>query len=155
MTRLALLALPFCLALCAAPAVASAAIVIENPQIRPTLGGQGTTAAYLTIRNTGARPDRLVGASCACAAAVMPHRTVTEHGVSRMEMEMTLDIPAHGAVVFDARGRHLMLTGVRAPIRRGAKMPMVLKFETAGPLRVVFPAVDLAGMLVQDHRHGH
>ena len=47
---------------CAAPAAAHAAIVIEHPEIRPTIGLQRTTAAYLTSRNTGAGADRLVGA---------------------------------------------------------------------------------------------
>jgi copper(I)-binding protein len=141
---------------CAVPAAASAAIVVEHPQIRPTLGSQATTAAYMTIRNTGAQPDRLVGASCACAASVMPHRTTTVNGVSRMEMEMAVPIPAHGMVVFDARGRHLMLTGVKAPIRAGAKVPMVLKFEKAGRVAATFAAADLAGMagMISQTQHG-
>ncbi|HTK36793.1 MAG TPA: copper chaperone PCu(A)C [Caulobacteraceae bacterium] len=130
----------------AAPAAASAAIVIEHPEIRPTLGSQGTGAAYLVIRNTGAAPDRLIGASCACAASVMAHRTTTENGVSHMEMEMAVPVPAHGTVVFDARGRHLMLTGIKTPIRAGAKVPMVLSFERAGKVAAVFSAADLAGM---------
>jgi hypothetical protein len=134
------------LAAFAAPAAARAAIVVEHAEIRPTLGGQGTTAAYLTIRNTGAKADRLIDAACACAASVMGHRTTTVNGVSRMEMEMVTPIPAGGAVVFDARGRHLMLTGVKAPIRAGARVPIVLTFDKAGKVSVVFTAADLAGM---------
>ena len=131
---------------CAAPAAAHAAIVIEHPEIRPTIGLQRTTAAYLTIRNTGAGADRLVGAACACAAMVMPHRTTTTNGVSAMAMETSVAGPAHGAVAFDARGRHLMLTGVKAPIRTGAKIRMILTFEKAGKVAVDFTAADLAGM---------
>jgi copper(I)-binding protein len=134
------------LAAVAAPAAASAAIVVEHAEIRPTLGTQGTTAAYLILRNTGPTNDRLVGAACACAVSVMPHRTVTAQGVSRMQMEMSVPIEAHGAVVFDARGRHLMLTGVKAPIRSGAKVPMTLTFEKAGRVTATFTAADLAGM---------
>jgi copper(I)-binding protein len=134
------------LTLLAAPAAASAAIVVEHPEIRPTLGTQGTGAAYLVIHNTGPAPDRLIGASCACAAGVMAHRTTTANGVSRMEMEMAVPVPAHESVVFDARGRHLMLTGIKAPIRAGAKVPMVLTFEKAGKVAAVFIAADLAGM---------
>ena len=134
------------IATAAAPVAASAAIVIEHPQIRPTLGAQTTAAAYLIIRNTGPAPDRLIGASCTCAASVMAHRTTTQNGVSSMAMEMAVPVPAHGAVVFDARGRHLMLTGVKAPIRAGAKVSIVLHFEKAGKVAAVFTGADLAGM---------
>jgi copper(I)-binding protein len=136
----------------AAPATAAAAIIVEHPEIRPTLGTQGTGAAYMTLRNTGPTTDRLVDASCACAASVMAHRTITVNGVSRMEMDMAVAVPAHGTVSFDARGRHLMLTGLKAPIRAGAKVPMVLTFEKAGKVAAVFIAVDTAGMNLQ-HTH--
>jgi copper(I)-binding protein len=149
-------ALPaFVLAALAAPVAASAAIVIHHPQVRPTLGAQGTSAAYLAIENTGPRPDKLVAVSCACAKSVMPHRTITEHGISRMEMEMGVVIPPHSTVTFDPRSRHLMLTGITRRIAAGDKAPMVLRFEKAGPIRVVFTASDLAGMDVEDHRHSH
>ena len=128
------------LAALAAPAAASAAIVIQHAQIRPTLGGQGTTAAYMAIHNTGPTTDRLVGAACACAASVMAHRTTTVGGISRMEMEMAVPVAAHGGVVFDARGRHLMLTGVKAPIRAGDRVRMTLTFEKAGKIPVAFTA---------------
>jgi copper(I)-binding protein len=139
----------------ALPAAAHAAIVIEHAQIRPTFGGQGTTAAYMTIRNTGAKPDRLVGASCACAGSVMAHRSVTENGITRMVMDMAVVVPAHGAVVFDAKGRHLMLEGVKTPIVRGSRTRIVLKFETAGRVPAVFTADDLAGMVDAGRSNPH
>ncbi|HTI67633.1 MAG TPA: copper chaperone PCu(A)C [Caulobacteraceae bacterium] len=139
--------------LAALPAVASAAIVIERPEIRASLGAQPTTAAYLTIRNTGAAPDRLLGASCACAAMVMAHRSTTANGISRMSMEAVVEVPAHGSVAFTPTGRHLMLTGVKAPIAPGAKVPIVLRFEKAGPVTAVFAASATPGMGAEHQHH--
>ncbi len=128
------------------PAAAHAAIVVEQPQIRASLGAQPTTAAYMVLRNTGSAPDRLVGATCACAAMVMAHRSTTVGGVSRMTMEHSVPVPARGSVTFAPGGLHLMVTGVKAPIAAGAKVPLVLEFETAGKVTVNYLSSSTAGM---------
>ena len=141
--------------LAAVPMAASAAIVVERPQIRASLGTQPTTAAYLTIRNTGAAPDRLLSASCACAAMVMTHRSTVVNGVARMSMESAVTIPAKGAVVFGPSGLHLMLTGVKTPIAEGAKVPLVLEFEKAGKVVAIFVSSATAGLIAQPPQHQH
>ncbi|OYX30448.1 MAG: hypothetical protein B7Y99_11655 [Caulobacterales bacterium 32-69-10] len=130
----------------ALPAVAHAAIVVERPQIRASLGAQPTTAAYMVLRNTGDAPDRLVGASCACAAMVMTHRSTTVDGVSRMTMEHAVAVPAKGTVAFAPGGLHLMITGVKAPIAAGARVPIILEFEKAGKVTATFMSSNTAGM---------
>ena len=125
---------------CAKPAPA---ISVEQPEVRASLGNVPTAAAYLTVRNRGGEPDRLLGVSCACAAMVMPHQTTSVGGVARMAHEAAVIIPARGAVVFAPGGRHLMLTGVKAPIRAGSRVAMTLRFEKAGAVPVTFTAVDV------------
>jgi copper(I)-binding protein len=137
----------------ALPAVAAAAIVIEQPEIRASLGGQPTTAAYMSIRNTGPSADRLLGASCACAASVMAHATTTVNGVSHMAMEDSVAIPAGGSVAFTPHGRHLMLMGVKAPIASGAKVPITLRFEKAGAITTAFVAGAMPGMNMAGRQH--
>lgn len=117
-------------------APAAPAVTIEKPEIRASLGETPTAAAYLTIRNEGASADRLLGAACACAAMVMPHQTTTTGGVARMSHEPAVPIPARGAVTFQPGGRHLMLTGLTAPIRAGQKVTITLTFEKSGPMPV-------------------
>lgn len=129
-------------ALAAACTPGQPSISVEQPQVRASLGNAPTAAAYLTIRNGGGAPDRLVGAECACAAMVMAHETVTTDGVARMEHEPAVDVPARGAAGFQPGGLHLMMTGLKAPIRAGDKVTITLRFETSGPMPVVFTAVD-------------
>jgi copper(I)-binding protein len=141
--------------LAAFPLAASAAIVVEQPQVRASLGAQPTTAAYLTLRNTGAQPDRLLSVACACSAMVMAHRSTVVNGISRMSMENTVTIPAKGTVAFTPGGLHLMLTGVKRPIAEGAKVPMMLQFERAGRVSATFVSSATAGMAVEVGRQGH
>ncbi len=141
MTRFLILAIAAALS----PAAASAAIRIERPEIRATIGAQPTAAAYMVVRNTGRVPDQLISAECACAESVMAHRTVVQDGVSRMLMETSVAIPPHGQVAFTPKGLHLMLTGVKAPIAAGSRTPLVLTFARAGRVRVAFVGTDRPG----------
>jgi periplasmic copper chaperone A len=63
---------------------------------------------------------------------------------------------AGGAATLAPGGAHLMLTGVKAPIRAGAKVPITLRFENAGAVQVVFNAVDAPGAApAVDHSQMH
>lgn len=125
-------------------------ITTENAQFRASLGNAPNSAAYLTVRNSGKTADRLVGVSCACAAMVMTHNTVTTNGVAKMAADPSPVIPAGGALTFAPGGRHIMLMGLKKPIRAGETVTMTLKFEKAGAVDVAFKATDTPGM---DHHH--
>lgn len=151
--RSAILALTATLA---APGLAAAAIKVEQPEIRASIGTLATSAAYMTLRNTGSAPDRLISAACDCAAMAMIHQSSNVGGVASMAMERSVAIPPGGTAVFAPNGRHIMLTGVKAPIRAGAKVPVVLKFEKAGAMTVVFTASNMPGMGAQtSQQHAH
>ena len=82
--------------LLASPA-AFADVQIENPWTRATPPGAKIAAGYMTIRNTSATPDRLIGASSPGAEKVEPHGTVVEDGISKMRPVKGYDIPANGS----------------------------------------------------------
>lgn len=130
--------------LAATASAQGSSIHVMQPQIRASLGNVPTAAAYLTLHNRGPA-DRLVGASCACAAAVTLHTTVDQGGVARMVEEKTIALPAGGQVAFAPGGRHLMLTGLKAPLRAGARADIVLRFEKAGAITAAFIATDTPG----------
>jgi copper(I)-binding protein len=141
--------LPVALALSlgAAPALAqefkAGDIVIEKPWARATPKGAEVGGAYLTIRNTGATPDKLTGGT-ADFASVEIHETATQNGVSTMrEVTGGLNIPAHGSVGFAPGGYHLMLTHLTHPLTKGNTIKATLNFEHAGPLAVEFKVVGV------------
>jgi copper(I)-binding protein len=139
-------------AVLASAAAPGPAIRVEQAQVRVPAGGLPSTAAYMTLKNSSDRPDRLIGASCACARSVTLHQSVDQGGVSRMLDLKTVEVPAHGEAAFAASGRHLMVEGLKQPIKAGDQLAFTLTFEKAGPVRAMFAADPMAGM-VMDHNH--
>jgi len=127
----------------AAQAVKAGALSLSDLQLRASLGHVPTSAAYLTIANDGAAPDRLESVDCACAASVMMHRSATKDGVSTMEMVDSLTVPAHGRLVFSPDSLHIMLMGLKAPLKAGGKQVMTLHFARAGAVKAAFPITDV------------
>lgn len=121
-------------------------IAIERPWSRATPPGAQTGAGYLTIVNNGSEPDVLVGASSPASASVEFHVTTTTDGVMRMRPATSgVPVPAGGTVELKPDGGyHLMLGGLKAPLRSGTMLPVTLRFAKAGSIDVVF-AVEPIG----------
>jgi len=151
MTRKTALALALALATAAAPALAqefkAGDITVDKAWSRATPKGAETGAAYLTIHNNGATPDKLTGGS-ADFAAVEIHEMTTENGVMKMrELKDGLNIPAHGTIRLAPSGYHIMFTHLTKPLMKGEKVSATLNFEHGGSVAVEFPveAVGAAG----------
>jgi copper(I)-binding protein len=113
-------------------------LTLSNLNVRASLGANPNTAAYLTITNAGAKPDRLLGASCACAAKVTMHKTMNHGGAAMMMASGPVAIPAKGSAVFAPGGAHLMLEGVKGKLADGAMQQITLRFERAGAVKAGF-----------------
>ena len=113
-------------------------ISVLRPLVRASLGRAPNTAAYFIIRNRGAAPDRLVSAACTCATKAELHEHQMQGGVARMRRVLAVTAPARGEMAFAPGGRHLMLTGLKRPLRAGAQVEITLVFERAGAVRVPF-----------------
>jgi copper(I)-binding protein len=129
-----------------APAHHPSPIVIERPWARATPPGAQTGAAYLTITNHGTDEDVLVAASSPQAERVEFHQTTVTDGVMKMRPATRgVTVPAHGTVELKPDGGyHLMLGGLKAPLRAGTTLPVTLRFAKAGRIDVVF-AVEPIG----------
>ena len=111
----------------------------------------GTGGVFLTIRNTGNTPDRLLSASSPLPRAAELHTTVRDGDVMRMQPVQAVEVPAGGSVTLRPGGLHLMLVGLSAPMRVGEAVPVTLTFEHAGAITVPVP-VQAAGATGP---HGH
>ncbi len=130
---------------------------IDHPYATPTPPGATNGAAYLRgIRNTGAEPDRLIGASTPVARAVEIHRSAVDaDNVMRMRRVDAIELPPNVEVRLRHGGEyHLMLIDVKQPLKNGDRFPMTLRFERAGEREVmvwVQPPRDAAG--ASPHKH--
>jgi copper(I)-binding protein len=128
----------------AVPATAENAILVDKAWSRATPPGVEIGVGYLTIKNDGGTPDRLVSVSTPVAETAEIHQTQMQDG--KMQMRPVPDgvpIPAKGTVTFEPAGYHLMLMGLKAPLEKGSTFPGTLTFEHAGTVDVTF---SVAGM---------
>ena len=124
---------------------AASPIMVMQPWARATPPGAPTGAAYLTIANHGTEPDVLIGGSTPQADKVEFHQSTTDNGIMKMRPATNgVSIPAGGTVEFKPDGYHVMLIGLKAPLRSGTMLPVTLRFAKAGSIEVVF-AVEPIG----------
>jgi copper(I)-binding protein len=119
----------------AAVAADTAGITCEQVWARPTAGAGTTGAAYFTLTNNGP-PDELVGASTPVAASASVHETTDDHGVMRMRPVASLPLAPGKPVLFRPGSYHLMLIGLKAPLKVGDSFPVTLSFAHAQPVTV-------------------
>lgn len=128
-------------------------ITVSSPWTRAA-GQGGTGAGYMTLRNTGPAPDRLVAARAAIARTVELHTHLHENGVMRMRPVPAIDLPPGQEVLLRPSGLHLMLIGLTAPLQQGQRIPVTLVFEKAGEVEVQL-SIEGAGARgpATPHRH--
>jgi copper(I)-binding protein len=120
-------------------------IMIMQPWARATPPAAPTAAAYLTIMNHGSEPDVLIGGSSPQADRVEFHQSTIDNGIMKMRpVSNGITIPAGGTVELKPDGYHVMLSGLKAPLRSGTMLPVTLRFAKAGSIEVVF-AVEPIG----------
>jgi len=121
----------------AAPALAQ--VGVDGPWLRETAPGARTGAGYGLFVNGGTAEDRLLGGSTPIADRIEVHSMTMDGGVMRMRpVSGGLAIPAGGRIALKPGGYHLMLIGLKQPLRRGAMVPVTLDFAKAGSLKLSF-----------------
>jgi copper(I)-binding protein len=106
-------------------------IELSNAWARPTVG-QVPAAVYVTNDNKGSSPDRLTGAFTDHAAMAMVHQNEVVNGVAKMRMAGEINIPAGDRIEMVPGGTHIMLQGLRAPLKTGDDFDLVLRFRESG-----------------------
>ena len=137
-------------ALAAAPAWAQ--VRIEDAWARATPPGAKIGAGYMTLRG-GSSGDRLLAASTPAAERVEMHITVRDGDIARMREVKAVDVPAGKAVQFAPGGSHLMLVNLKAPLKEGQKVPVLLKFEKAGEVKAEVEVRALGAPSHAEHKH--
>lgn len=110
-------------------------IQLGNAWARPTRG-EAPAAVYVAINNKGSADDRLIGVSTDHAALEMVHQTEMVDGVATMRMAGEINIPAGSRIEMVPGGTHIMLEGLRAPLKPGDRFDLVLQFRQSGDKKV-------------------
>lgn len=121
------------LAACSAP---GPKISARDAWARET-GTSDTAAAYLTIENKGGA-DTLTDVRSAIGEAAL-HESTMEGGVMRMrpiDPRQGLTVPSNGKLVLAPGGAHVMIMGLKQPLRAGDRFDLTLLFAKAQPEKV-------------------
>lgn len=158
MTHAARLAAGLCFALAATLAQGHefklGSITIGHPYARATVAGQPTGAGYLKLVNQGPA-DRLLAATTPAAAEVQLHSMSMQGDVMRMRQIDAIELPAAQTVELKPGGLHLMLTGLKAPLAAGDRIPLTLRFEKAGEVVVTVNVEALGADAAAGRASGH
>ena len=112
-----------------ASAAAHAQVTVADPWVRTTVSPQTTSAAYMTI--TSLQGGKLVDASSPVAASAEVHEMKMEGDVMRMRSVDALPLPMGKPVELKPNGYHMMLMGLKAPLKAGDVVPIKLVIEDA------------------------
>ncbi len=114
-------------------------IRVTQPWARATPKGASAGAAYLTVTNNGAAPDRLSCAGSDAAAKCQIHTMSMDNGVMKMRpVEGGVEIKPGETVTLKPGSDHLMLMNIKHPLEAGKTVEATLQFEKAGTVKVEF-----------------
>jgi hypothetical protein len=109
---------------------------VEDAWARPPAADGGNGAVYFRLVNTGNEADTLLGVDSPLATAEVHQTVMKEDGVMGMEPVDNVEVPAKGEVEFKQGGLHVMLIGIEQPLAAGDQVPLTLRFEHAGEMKV-------------------
>ncbi len=122
-----------------APLYRAGHIEVSRLHATPTPPTASVAAVYLWITNSGTTEDRLVKVSSPIAARADVHATSMTQGIMQMRQMQTVEVPAGAPLKLEPGGLHIMLQGLKEPLRAGSAFPLTLEFRDAGMLTVQVP----------------
>jgi copper(I)-binding protein len=82
--------------------------------------------------------------------ALMPVRRPEDNGVSRMREVRAVELEPGTKVIFKPGEMHMMIVGLKQPLKEGQTFPLTLQFEKAGHIDVNVPIEKVGAMKHED-----
>lgn len=125
---------------------------IDGPYVREVPPGAPTTAAFMTLQNSGDSPVRLISATNSITEHTELHNHVNMDGVMQMRQIDSIEVPANGDIRLAPGGLHLMMIGLQSPISNGDNVSLSLTFDNGETLEFSAPVQPVMPM---QHKHHH
>ena len=120
-------------------------LTVSGAWARQPPPGARAGAAYLTVRNAGTEPDRLLGGSAPGVGRVEIHSMAVADGVMRMApLDGGLAIAPGASETLAPGGNHVMLLDpAPGALRAGEALALRLEFERAGAVALSVPVLPV------------
>ena len=130
---------------------------IEHTYARATVPNQASGAAYLTIENTGAHTDKLIAVASPIAKTTQIHTMSMDGNVMKMREVSSIELkPSTKLTMKPGDGYHIMLIGLKQPLKIGTEFPLTLVFEKSGKTEISVSVKDMdrkAATTTTTHQH--
>ncbi|MGB3622284.1 copper chaperone PCu(A)C [Ketobacter sp. MCCC 1A13808] len=133
--------------------IAATELSVEKGWVRMVPPVTGTTAAYFELKNESKRDRVLVKASSAVAETAEMHMVVGAHGVTAMRPVKKFDVLSGRSISFEPGGRHIMLIGLKQPLKEGETVTVELEFSDGEKLEVPLTVKRDADDSESHHHH--
>jgi hypothetical protein len=128
-------------------------LTVSHPWARASAGRAKNGVAFMTLANNGQATDRLVKLSTPVAMKTSLHLSVMEGGLMHMRPVEAVEVTPGESTVLKPGGLHVMLMGLKAPLKKGKIFTLTLTFEKAGSVDVAVE-VQGPGTMAPGHEHG-
>lgn len=120
-------------------------LALSKVRIQAPYGTARRTVAYMQLENRGPEADRLTSVSVDQAEQASLHTMAMKGDVMEMTpMADGLNLAAGAQAELKPGGDHLMIEGLKTPLKAGDHLRLTLHFEKAGNVSVDAPVVMAA-----------
>jgi len=123
---------------------------ISDAYVHETVSGQTVVTGFVKIKNTGPA-DKLVSVSTSAGFEAQIHAMKMEGNIMKMAQIPSIDIAANSSVELTPDGMHIMILGLKTPVKTGDVIKIKLKFVNSGEVELNFPVKTLAPISGHDH----
>lgn len=134
---------------------AFADVILENVRAFETSEGMKNGAVLLDIMNHGKDSDKLISATTPAADKVEIHEMKEENGVMKMREVGGVKVDAGTTVSLNPNGYHIMLLGLKEPLKAGSAHPLTLHFQKAGDMKTTFEVVSRTAKAANHDHSSH
>jgi copper(I)-binding protein len=135
-------------------AIGSQTIAVEHAWARATPTGARTGAAFATLLNKATTDDLLLGASTPIAQKVQFHSETNDNGIMKMRQLSSITLHPGAPVILKPGAIHIMMIGLKQPLKKGQSFLLTLDFEKAGQIEVKVPVIGAGAMTLDNMDSG-
>lgn len=125
-------------------------INVLNAQVRLLPPVVPNTSAYFKLVNDTTQPLVLVSGASPVSEKVEIHNHIQENGVMKMVHMSSLTVPAGETLAFQPGGYHLMLFGLKKPLKEGQTVPVTLTTQSGFTIAI---EAKVTRVVAKHHHH--
>ncbi|MBT3766463.1 MAG: copper chaperone PCu(A)C [Rhodospirillaceae bacterium] len=147
----------FILLLSSANNATASELEISNAFARASAGPARNGAVFLTVKNHAKQADVLLSAKTDVAKKAQLHGHTMKDGMMHMsQVKGGISIPSNGMAELKPGGYHVMLMGLKSPLKKGGKFMLRLTFKNAGEKTIHVPILGVGAKSATSNGHmGH